>query len=147
MPDHGDTTDLALPPDARAVKYVLDRIQRDPDLRDYMLGTQAFALLIAAEAERLGVPAAEVEARRLGQLERRTPDVVALRDEVERLRAEVDRLRRGDVPDTSHKCPRAVAVIERIADEWDRVCESAPVLPARCRFLADAIAEARRFVS
>lgn len=48
-----------------AVKYILDRIQTDPDLAWYMLHTEAMHLCCVAEAERLGKPIEEVELERL----------------------------------------------------------------------------------
>jgi len=47
-----------------AIRYLLDRIQVDPDLRWHMLGTESFALLCRAEAAFTGVPEDQVQARR-----------------------------------------------------------------------------------
>jgi len=44
-----------------AVLYVLKRIPLDADLRHHMLDTEAFARLCAAEAERTGKTAEDVE--------------------------------------------------------------------------------------
>ena len=65
--DPGDPADEA----DEAVRYVLDRAQRDADL-GYLIGPfmQAFALLCAAEAARTGETPAEVEARRAISLTR-----------------------------------------------------------------------------
>jgi hypothetical protein len=53
-----------LSPTDKAVKYLLDAVQQDPDLAHVMLHTQGHALLIEAEAVRLGEPVEAVEARR-----------------------------------------------------------------------------------
>lgn len=65
MQDHGDYTDRTLSPADTAVKYALDRMQRDPDLRYRLVGTQLFALLCEAEAARLGEYVEDVRERRL----------------------------------------------------------------------------------
>ena len=49
----------------RAIKYILDRIQHDANLRWYMINTQAHALLVEAEAKRLGVSSDELMSDRL----------------------------------------------------------------------------------
>lgn len=69
----------------RAVKYLLDRIQYDNNLRYYMLGTEAMALLVEAEAARLGLPYAQVNAERHRWLGDGSPlaDVVELRRQLE----------------------------------------------------------------
>jgi hypothetical protein len=64
MPDHGDRTDNTLPPAERAVRYMLETIRLNPDLRYLLLHTQAMRLLLDAEAFRLseaGVPMADQE--------------------------------------------------------------------------------------
>lgn len=76
-----------------AVKYTLDRIQEDPNLRYYAgYSTQVFYLLVRAEAAYLGQPLAEVEADRRRDLQphyRKTqPDVIRLRHQLDELRAE-----------------------------------------------------------
>jgi hypothetical protein len=86
MADFGDYSDPDLPPAERAVKYLLDRVRRDPDLRWLLLGTQAFALLCEAEAARTGwtrptvegfyaAPFAHKDAKRPARLEL-YPDLV-----------------------------------------------------------------------
>lgn len=75
-----------------AVKYLLDRIQTDPDLYYYCgAGTQSFHLLTIAEALRTGRPLIEVEAERRKDLQpehrRRDPEVEVLRRELEEARA------------------------------------------------------------
>lgn len=83
-----------------AVSYILQRMRHDANLRHYMLGTQAFALLCEAEAERIcllhievGYPptmAAKVE-EQYSTLDPNArpqePDVVRLRRENEALQA------------------------------------------------------------
>lgn len=71
-----------------AVKYILDRIQTDPDLYYYCgFGTQSFHLLTVAEAARTGRPLAEVEKERQRDLRpehrRREPEVETLRRKLE----------------------------------------------------------------
>lgn len=48
----------------RAVKYLLDRVQHDANLRWYMLHTQAYQLLLDAEAARRGMSPEAVELER-----------------------------------------------------------------------------------
>ena len=55
MTDGAIAPDPTLSPADRAVTYLLDRCQHDAELRWHLLGTQAFALLVAAEALRLKV--------------------------------------------------------------------------------------------
>lgn len=76
-----------------AVKYVLDRVQTDPDVRYYCgWGTETFAKLCRAEAQHLGKPLAEVEKRRMVDLQpvyrKREPEVVVLRHRLEELELE-----------------------------------------------------------
>jgi hypothetical protein len=78
-----------------AVKYTLDQIQVNPDVRYYCgWGTQIFYLLIRAEAAHLGKPLAEIEAERRKDLQpsyrRREPEVIRLLDERDALRAQLD---------------------------------------------------------
>lgn len=79
--------ELASPYDA--IKYVLDRIQTDPDLRHHMLHTQAMALLCAAEACEKGRRWIDVLNDRVKDLQpehsRRLPDLVVARDRIEEL--------------------------------------------------------------
>jgi len=76
----------------RAVQYVLDRAQTDPDL-GYQLGpmTEAFRLLCLAEAAHLERPLEEVEQERQQDLQpeyrRRRARVEELDEEVQQLRA------------------------------------------------------------
>lgn len=91
MPDDGQVPDATLSAADQAVKYLLDRIQLDPNLRYYCgNGTESFALLVAAEAARTGETVEAVKDRRCVRL---TPshrpqmaDVYLLRREVEALR-------------------------------------------------------------
>jgi hypothetical protein len=74
-----------------AVKYALDRSQEDPNFGYYCgPGTQAFYLLVKAEAEHTGRPLDEVEAERSRdrqpQHRRRLVEVVKLREHREALR-------------------------------------------------------------
>jgi hypothetical protein len=73
----------------KAVTYLLDRIQVDPDLRHMMLFTQAMHLLIQAEADFLREPYEDVRARREKDLQpehrRRMPRIPALEARIERL--------------------------------------------------------------
>lgn len=64
-----------------AIKYILDRIQRDADLRHHMIHTEAFRLLCAAEAAALGVDAEQHEQDRLKWLGKEPcmPQLVRLR--------------------------------------------------------------------
>lgn len=48
----------------RAIVYLLDRVQRDPDLGWHVLGTEAFALLCQAESAYTGEPVEHVRKRR-----------------------------------------------------------------------------------
>jgi hypothetical protein len=54
MKDEGLIADQTLSPSQAAVQYLLQRIQVDANLRWYMLGTEAFALLCNAYAQRCG---------------------------------------------------------------------------------------------
>lgn len=54
MNDHGDLKTPGLTPAETAVRYLLDRIRLDADLRYLMLDTEAMHLLCAAEAQRVG---------------------------------------------------------------------------------------------
>lgn len=99
-----------------AVKYLLDRIQTDPDLYFYAGPmTQSFALLCAAEAARTGESPKEVELRRGKDLQpayrRREAEVVELRDKVADLRD-------GDAEDT------IAELKSQLADALDREPES-----------------------
>lgn len=73
-----------------AVRYILDRIQTDPDLY-YYAGrfTQTFYLLCAAEAEFTGKPIDDVEKYRDRDLQpeyrKRRAEVLVLKDRVEEL--------------------------------------------------------------
>lgn len=78
----------------QAVKYMLDRIQDNPDVRYYCgFGTQMFYLLIRAEAAELGKPLAEVEVARRQDTQpsyrRREAEVLRLRDQMDELRHQV----------------------------------------------------------
>lgn len=53
-----------LSPAEKAVKYMLDRIQRSRKLQNLMYGTHAFHLLCVAEAAWMGVDADAVEGLR-----------------------------------------------------------------------------------
>lgn len=87
MPDHGLRADEKLSPADRAVKYLLNRIQSDADLRWVCgWGTQSFALLCEAEAARTGESVDDVERRRQQiTYDHRLPEVLRLRKELERL--------------------------------------------------------------
>jgi hypothetical protein len=68
----------------KAIAYMLDQIQINPDLRYYAgPGTEVFRLLCAAEAEIRGKTESEVEGVRSLDLQpsysRRSPEVVYLR--------------------------------------------------------------------
>lgn len=65
-----------------AIKYILDRIQRDADLRHHMIHTEAFRRLCAAEAAALGVDEQQHEKARLEWLgkEPPMPQLVRLRE-------------------------------------------------------------------
>ena len=74
-----------------AIRYLLGRIQEDPNVHYYCgFGTQAFALLCKAESALTGKPLAEVEQQRRKNLTPRhrqqEPDVELLRREIEELR-------------------------------------------------------------
>lgn len=73
-----------------AVKYVLDRIQQDPDLMQVMLFTEAHRRLIEVEAAVLGEPVVTAENRRRKDLQpphrRRKAKVVELQEELDELR-------------------------------------------------------------
>ena len=83
MHDAGLMTATELAPADRAVKYLLDRIQQDANLRWYMLDTQALALMCEAEAFRLGKEIETISESRSKDLtperHRREPDAVKLR--------------------------------------------------------------------
>lgn len=75
----------------RAIRFVLDRIQDTPDVRYYCgQGTQIFYELVQAEAAFLGLPLADVEARRQIDIEpayRKTrPQVIRLNEQLEAAR-------------------------------------------------------------
>lgn len=76
---------------SKAITYVLDRAQTDPDL-GYLVGpmTEVFRLLCQAEATARGESLGAVEARRGKSLvpphREKRPEVLRLRDEAERLR-------------------------------------------------------------
>ncbi len=72
MRDYGLTPDPRLQPADRAVSYLLTRLQFDADLRWLLAGTEAYRLLIDAEAHRLGQTPDQVLARRKEDL--RAPD-------------------------------------------------------------------------
>lgn len=75
----------------QAVKYILDRIQTDPDLRR-VAGpmTETFHLLCVAEAEFSGARLDQVEAKRKVDLQpeyrKRRAQVLELREQLEALR-------------------------------------------------------------
>lgn len=79
-----------------AVKYTLDRIQEDPNLRYYAgPSTQVFYLLVRAEAAYLEKSVDEVEKTRRRDLQpeyRKTqPEVLRLREKLDELRTEMGR--------------------------------------------------------
>lgn len=80
-----------------AVRYLLDRVQTDPDLRYLLLGSEAFARLCQAEAHATGRPLGEVRSARERDAQpahrRREPDVLALKRRVEQLEDELARVR------------------------------------------------------
>jgi hypothetical protein len=95
MPDMGLTPDAQLSPADQAVKYLLDRVQHDPDLRWLCgVGTQSFRLLILAEAARTGETEEAVLLRRRRNLlpahHRQEPEVLQRRREVQALREKYD---------------------------------------------------------
>jgi hypothetical protein len=93
MTDDDDNARLiaAAPTLLKAVRYMLDRIQTDPNVRYYCgSGTQSFYELIQAEAAALGLPLAEVEAERRQD---RQPPYRKVEPEVIRLREQLDELR------------------------------------------------------
>ncbi len=77
-----------------AVKYALDRGQKDPDF-GYVCGwgSQTFKLLCQAEASYLGKDVEEVERERNRDLQpehrRREPDLVVLRQKVSELESRI----------------------------------------------------------
>jgi hypothetical protein len=76
---------------ADAVTYLLDRQQENPDLHwEIGFGTEAFRRLCVAEAAATGRPLEEVEKERQRDLQpahdRREPEVLRLRKELEELR-------------------------------------------------------------
>lgn len=82
-----------------AVRYVLDRAQTDPNLGYYLgPGTEAFHRLCRAEALATGRAIADVERERGRDLQpahdRREPDVLLLRRELDRYRAHYPNLPR-----------------------------------------------------
>jgi hypothetical protein len=89
MRDIGLQPDTELAPADQAVKYLLDRIQNDANLRYHMLHTQAFTLLVEAEAARLGMPIDAVRDKREQDAQpdyaRRRPDLVEARAALKRL--------------------------------------------------------------
>lgn len=78
-----------------AVKYTLDQIQENPDLRYFAgWGTQVFYVLVRAEAAHLGGSVHDVEKARREDRQpvyrRREPEVLRLRDQIDELRAQLD---------------------------------------------------------
>ena len=84
--------DPKLSPADRAVKYLLDRLQRDPDLR-WFCGplTQSFRMLCEAEAARLGLDVESVIEKRRNLL---IPDHHDRRSRVEIMEKRIDQLER-----------------------------------------------------
>ena len=79
-----------------AVKYMLDQIQENPDVRYYCgPGTQMFWLLVQAEAAHVGQPVEEVERARRRDTQpsyrRREPEAVRLREERDQARRACER--------------------------------------------------------
>ena len=77
-----------LPPADRAVAYMLDRLQVNPDVRFYCgPGTETFSQLCAAEAARTGETVEAVRERRSKDLQpnysKRVADVVKLREQLD----------------------------------------------------------------
>jgi hypothetical protein len=68
-----------LSPAESAVLYLLKRVRHDADLRWHVLGTEAFALLCAAEAARTGKSAEEVEALYATPVDGELPQLVRCR--------------------------------------------------------------------
>jgi hypothetical protein len=68
MNDHDLQENTTLSLAERAVRYMLDRIRVDPDLRYLMGGTQAFAMLCEAEAARTGKSPEAVQFAAMGPL-------------------------------------------------------------------------------
>jgi hypothetical protein len=74
-----------------AIRYVLNRVQSDPEFRWHMDHTEAHAQLIAAEAEFVGMTVeAVMDARRKGEYHGRRSDCAANRDRVRTLEALLD---------------------------------------------------------
>lgn len=73
----------------RAVKYVLDRVQTDPDLYYLMVDSEAWEQLTAAEAELLGVDVQAHRSARRKDLQpeyrKREPDIRVYKDFCDRL--------------------------------------------------------------
>lgn len=72
------------------IKYLLDRLQEDPDVMWYCgPGTETFRRLCMAEAAYLGCPLKEVEKARMVDLQpsyrKREPEVIELRKRLEAL--------------------------------------------------------------
>lgn len=72
-----------------AVKYVLDRVQTDPDLYYHMVDTEAWEQLTASEAERLGLDVEDVRRQRRKDLQptyrKRKSQLAVLKEFLERL--------------------------------------------------------------
>lgn len=104
-----------------AVRYLLDRIQTDPDLRYHMLHTQAMALLCAAEASHLGKSWVEVLNLRCEDLQpaydRREPQLVEARKRIEELESGI-----GDheplAPAPSETCKYVPLPVDPIGKQW-----------------------------
>ena len=94
MRDEGLVAKKKLTRSQRAVKYLLDRIRVDADLRWKMLGTEAFALLCAAEAKRRGKLKEHVREKYSQPAEHCRGDraqIVELREEVTKLQEKLAR--------------------------------------------------------
>lgn len=116
MRDEAITTTPTLGSAEAAVCYMLQRIRVDANLRYYMLDTEAFARLCAAEAARIGTDADSVEAI-YGELAPHcageSAEAVRLRNKLELIRAW---LRIGDGPRRETDTD-VLAKIERLLEE------------------------------
>jgi hypothetical protein len=81
----------------KAIEYLLDRIQIDPDLQWHMLGTEAHALLMEAEAERLSRHIGYIRNARTVDRQpphrRRRAELILARERIRELERELEQLR------------------------------------------------------
>ena len=84
----------------KAVAYILTRVERDPNFRHYMLGTEGLRLCLVAQAEREGKD--EVSIATITAMEDappatgdglRTPDIARMRRRIEAVESYISDLR------------------------------------------------------